>query len=82
MSQIVITELRAEDRRRRNQLWQGYLDFHETAPPSELHDHLAAPGPSSRGSWAIETERVVTQLAQPYFRPIRGSAAICFGVFP
>jgi GNAT superfamily N-acetyltransferase len=38
MSQIVITELRAADRSRWNQLWRGYLDFYETTLPSEIYE--------------------------------------------
>ena len=61
MSQIVITELRPEDRPQWNQLWRGYLDFYETTPPADIYDHtwqrLMAPEGAIRGFGARHDDR-------------------------
>lgn len=39
MTQIIVSEFRAADRERWAELWRGYLEFYETALPSEIYDH-------------------------------------------
>jgi GNAT superfamily N-acetyltransferase len=39
MSEIVITELRPEDRARWAELWRGYLTFYETSLPDAIYEH-------------------------------------------
>jgi GNAT superfamily N-acetyltransferase len=49
MSDIVVTELRPQDRPRWAELWRGYLTFYETSVPDAIYDHtwkrLMTPGP-------------------------------------
>jgi GNAT superfamily N-acetyltransferase len=49
MTEIVVTELRPEDRARWAELWRGYLDFYETSLPDTIYDQtwqrLLTPGP-------------------------------------
>jgi len=49
MSDIVVTELRPDDRARWNVLRRGYLEFYETSLPDAVYDHtwqrLMVPGP-------------------------------------
>ena len=53
MSEIAVTELRAADRERWNELWRGYLEFYETSLPDPTYDHtwarLMAPDGAIRG---------------------------------
>jgi GNAT superfamily N-acetyltransferase len=49
MSEITITTLRPEDRRRWAELWRGYLEFYETSLPETIYEltwnRLMTPGP-------------------------------------
>jgi len=49
MTEIVVTPLRAGDRRRWAELWRGYLDFYETSLADSIYEHtwqrLMAGGP-------------------------------------
>ncbi len=49
MTEIIVTELRPEDRARWAELWRGYLEFYETSLPDSVYDQtwrrLLTPGP-------------------------------------
>jgi GNAT superfamily N-acetyltransferase len=49
MAEIVVTELRDNDRERWAELWRGYLDSYETSLPDSIYEEtwrrLMAPGP-------------------------------------
>jgi GNAT superfamily N-acetyltransferase len=53
MSEIVVTEIREDDRARWTVLWRGYLDFYKTSLPGAIYDHtwqrLMTPGGAIRG---------------------------------